>query len=261
MSHLSKLQMDLQHHLLTGNARIESAIVETATVSIQSRLNIYRNAYQTRLVEALSSHFPCLQVHLGDDAFEIIARDYIDTHPSTYRSIRWFGNHFSDFLKGYCDSAYDYLAELAELEWKMTLAFDASDAPPFQLNDMINIPPGAWGDMKLVMHPTTQQMNFLWNVVSIWEAIMNDEPPIEAQKTLEPVAWILWRQNHMNRFYKQSTDEAFALDAIVKGATFGEMCEGLCQWHDEDNVGLHAASLMKGWIEVGLITGVIFKGN
>lgn len=261
MSNLSRLQLDLQHHILTGDERITSAIVETKMVSIQSRLNIYRNAYQTRLIEALASNFPCLHVHLGSDAFAIIARDYIDAHPSIFRSIRWFGDGFSDFLKGYCDAAYDYLAELAELEWSMTIAFDASDAPSFQLDDMKNIPANAWGNMKLVMHPTAQRMNFMWNVVSIWEATMNDGPSLEALKNHESMAWILWRQNYMNRFYRLSPDEAFALDAITKGATFGEMCEGLCQWKNENNVGLHAASLMKGWIEAGLVVGIILKEN
>lgn len=258
MSQLSQLQFDLQQHLLTGDARIASSIVATAKVSIQSRLNVYRNAYQSRLVEALASNFPCLQAHLGD-AFEVIARNYIDMHPSTYRSIRWFGDGFSGFLRDYCDASYDYLAELAEFEWNMTLAFDASDVPPLQLGDMAKLAVGSWGDMTLKMHPTVWRMNFLWNVTAIWEAIMNDSPPIAALKNDEPMAWVLWRQNYMNRFYRLAPDEIFALDGLSKGATFGEICEGLCQWHDENKVGPHAAALLKGWIEAGLIAEIIVK--
>ena len=44
---------------------------------------------------------------------------------------------------------------------------------------------------------------------------------------------------------------------MINGLTFGEICEGLCQWIAEDNAGVHAASLLKGWITTGLISNVI----
>lgn len=257
MNPLSRLQMEFQNHLLTGECCIESAIVETKAVSIQTRLDIYRNAYQSRLVEALASNFPCLYIHLGTDEFERIAMDYIDANPSTWRSIRWFGDTFSYFLSQYCDAAYDYLAELAEFEWNMALAFDASDVNVFQLEDMMHIPPDAWGDVTFVMQPSVSRVNFLWNVVPIWEAIMNDEPSVVPTKNAEDESWILWRHDYMNRFYRLSQDEAWALDAISTGASFGDVCEGLCQWHDEDAVGMNAASLMKGWIQAGLIANAL----
>ncbi len=257
MTSLSRLQHDLQSYLLTGQCAIESSVVETETVSSQSRLNVYRNAYQSRLVEALANNFPCLQAYIGDEEFENIALEYIAASPSTYRSIRWFGDTFSDFLRQYYEKNYAYIAELAEFEWKLTLSFDARDECLFQLNGMIHIPPESWVGMKLILHPSVLQMNFLWNVVAIWEAIENDEHYIDASKNAKLEAWILWRHDYMNNFYALSESEAWALDVISTGATFGEVCEGLRQWHDDHDAGLQAASLLKGWIQAGLITNVL----
>lgn len=256
MNHLARLQHDLQNHLLTGECRIESAIVETDSASIQSRLAVYRNAYQSRLMEAMSNNFPCLHAYLGNDAFEEMVLDYIESCPSQYRSIRWFGDTFPEFLKSWCDASYDYLSELAEFEWKLTITFDAEDVHLFQLDDMMQIPADCWEGMKIVLQPSVQRVTFLWNVVSIWKSIMNNEPPVEAQKNLELGTCILWRQNYMNQFHLLPQDEAWALDQIYIGATFGEICEGLCQWHNEDKVGIQAASLMKGWIQAGLIANI-----
>lgn len=60
----------------------------------------------------------------------------------------------------------------------------------------------------------------------------------------------------MNRFYSLEQDEAWAIDSMLKELTFGELCEGLCQWHHEDTVGMKAATLLKNWIQAGLISEI-----
>ncbi len=48
-------------------------------------------------------------------------------------------------------------------------------------------------------------------------------------------------------------DEAFALDALLRGETFGAICEGLTEWIDAQNVAVHAAGLLRQWLTDGLI--------
>ena len=71
--------------------------------------------------------------------------------------------------------------------------------------------------------------------------------------------FVLWRNGLTSQFSSLSEDEAWAIDAMIKGLTFGELCEGLCQWVDEEEAGMHAASLLKGWIMMGFITAVVIK--
>lgn len=257
MNQLANLQINFQDHLVRGQNSIEESIVATAAIPVQSRLDIYRDAYQARLLEALASNFPCLKLYLGDEEFACIGTAYLDAFPSTYRSIRWFGDNLPCFLREYGSPPPIYLSELADFEWKMTLTFDAEDAHVFKLEEMLLIPAEAWADMRLLPHPSVHCMPFYWNVVAIWEAIMNevDLPFLEESAIATP--WVMWRQEHMTRFYSLSTDEAWAIDALFKDLTFGDICEGLCQWHSPNDVGLQAASYMKGWIDMGLISKVI----
>lgn len=258
MNEWTQLQQDFQNYLCSGYPEIEEAIVDTKSVSAQTRLQIYRNAYQSRLEEALASNFPYLKIYLGDEAFHQMSMEYMASHPSIYRSIRWYGDELADFLVHYYDEEFHFLVELAQFEWNMTIAFDAQDASVFELAQMSVISAESWGDMVLKAHPSLSLMNFLWNVITLWEALANDQELQEMSKSSVASPWVLWRHAYLNRFYLLPDDEAWAMDTMLEGRTFGELCEGLCQWHDEEAVGLRAASLLKSWIQSGLITDISF---
>ncbi|CDZ77520.1 hypothetical protein BN59_01803 [Legionella massiliensis] len=252
MSDLFKLQSQFQNYLLTNQADIHKAIVATENVTVEKRLSIYSDAYHFRLIDSLGSNFPILMNYLGFDAFSSLAGDYIDKFPSPYRSIRWYGDTFAEYLR---ETSEPYLAELAEFEWKMTLTFDAADDKALEIEEMAAIPPESWPNLRFVPHASLQLMRFNWNVVAIWEALSNEQEPSPPQSG-DSRLWALWRRDYINRFYSLNSDEAWALDALVNGATFGELCEGLCEWHDEQEVGMLSASFLKSWIQSGLIAGI-----
>lgn len=61
MNEWTQLQQDFQNYLHLGHATIEKAIVDTELVSAQMRLQVYRNAYQARLEEALASNWGLIE--------------------------------------------------------------------------------------------------------------------------------------------------------------------------------------------------------
>lgn len=258
MSNLFYLQHALQQHLLTEELDIEAHVVSTKTVSAKRRLGIYQNAYSSRLTEALSNNYPNLHTYLGDDLFYQVSHGYIKKHPSTYRSIRWYGDKLSAFLETNYSEICPILSEFADFEWSMSIVFDAKDSALFSLDKMASIPPQEWGNMIFTPHPSLLRKNMIWNTVEIWESLSKDETPDEIVKSEKPIPWVLWRRELLNRFYVLSNDEAWAIDAMIEGKNFGFICEGLCQWHDEQGIGGIAATFLKGWIESGMISNVEF---
>lgn len=257
MSQLTRLQDEFQNYLLHSSNQIHQHIVDTRKVSAETRLAIYSNAYRARLLEALIINYPVLSQYLGEEDFEKLGNEYIDAYPSTYRSIRWFGDKLSQFLRASSHySSWPFLSELAQFEWAMTLAFDAADSTLLQLEEVGRVPPDAWVDMRFQAQPSAQRLNLKWNVVSIWQALTDDQEPNEPQESFS-VSWILWRKDFLTQFCSLSLEEAWAIDAMLNGSTFGDICEGLCQWVDEQNAAMHGASLLKGWITAGLLTKVI----
>jgi hypothetical protein len=260
MSNLLQLQNQFQHYLLEDANEFQQHVISTEKVSAETRLSIYREAYQARLIDALNSNYPMLYEFLGTEIFTELAADYIQQHPSTYRSIRWFGDQLPAFLNDHPDyKMYAYLTELAEFEWAQALAFDAADAVVLTIADIQTIAPEVWQDMHFLPHPSVNRLNFSWNVVPLWQAMMDDlaiEDPVE---TTLPTAWIVWRHDLINQYAALENDEACVLDAILNGKSFGDMCEILCEWTNEDEVGLRAASLLSTWIQLGLFSEVQFK--
>ncbi len=257
MSKLLDVETKFQNYLLHSNPDIFNHVVGTCKVPADIRLGIYESAYRARLHEALIATYPVLQNYLGYEQFEELCFAYIDAHPSPFRSIRWFGDRLADFMQIHSPyKEFPYLSELARLEWTMALVFDAANGSVLQLEDMQNVPPEAWITMRLHIHPSVHRLSLSWNTIQIWQTITDEQAPPEPQQN-PPVDWLFWRNELMSQFASLSEDEAWAIDMVIKQSTFGELCEGLCQWIDEQSAGMHAASLLKGWITAGVIAEVI----
>ncbi len=255
MTELTQVQDQFQKFIFSGQSEITDSIVQTDRVSIDTRLGIYRDAYKLRLIESLTFTFPAVHAYLGTEAFQKVCSSYIDVHPSSYRSIRWYGDVLAEFLFNYYDKQYSFLAELADFEWKMTLAFDAADEEVLHIADMANVPPESWADMQFTLHSSVQRLNYFWNAIPLWQTLINDQELPELQNNSVATSWILWRSpDYIIQFYSLSEEEAWALDAIIQGLSFGQLCEGLCQWINAEEVGMRAASYLKNWIQNGMVS-------
>ena len=296
---LHSLQAEFQDYLIRPEqTAILIHVAGTAKADAETRLGIYAEAYRLRLIEALDTDFSVLHALLGDDEFERMARAYIDAHPSRHFSIRWFGQHLSDFLRAVLPyREHPAVSEMAAFEWTMTLAFDAADDPLLAMDDMAAVPPASWPGMHFTPHASLHRLDLRWNVPTVWKAhadgndvtapienplpvatpgavdisdIESDTKRAEGQPRLtggpapvpesaaprEPVAWIVWRQGLTTYFRSLDVDEAWALDALIAGQPFADICQGLCEWIDAQHVAAHAAGFLKSWISDGMIATV-----
>jgi hypothetical protein len=255
---LAELQKDFQQYLMGDNAAIQAEIISTEKVSASARLDVYRNAYFARLLEVFHLDYPALHTLLGDHEFMLLTRRYIDTNPSQYRSIRWFGNNLAAFLEQrtpYADNLI--LAEMARFEWSLTEAFDAPDEAVMSLEDMATIPFDKWPEMFFRMHVAVRKVDFTWNITQLWKAAEANES-LSPEQHPQPINYVIWRKNYEVQFTSLSPDEAYMLDAMITGTNFGDICEGLCEWVEPEEVAMHAASLLKRYIIDGMVRQVLY---
>jgi len=254
---LRRLREDFQGYLLTLDARMHPHVHGSTQVSAEERLAIYANGYRLRLLEALGTDYPGLHTVLGDDDFDAMGRAYIAAHPSPYFSLRWFGDQMSEFLRSTAPySQYPVFAEMAAFEWAKSDAFDAADSTVANISDMAAIPPDAWPSLRFVPHPSLRRLDLRWNVPTVWKEIDAGQEPPELVENDYPVAWLVWRQDLLTYFRSLNVDEAWALDAMQRGETFADLCEGLKEWIDAQNVAVHAVGLLKQWLTDGLISEI-----
>ena len=253
MNHLCKIQADFQAYLIdsTKGAAFKAQIIDDAKVGATKRLSIYYDAYRFRIIEALATAYPKLNVMLGDDLFDKTARAYIDLYPSTYRNMRWYGGEMSAYLRTSLPQ-HPIAAELAAFEWSLGLAFDAEDAPILTLLDLAEIPPENWADLRFKFHPAVQLLALKWNVLLVWQALNAEETPPAASQINEPC--VVWRKDLNSHYRSLNLAEYAALQQLIAGASFGDLCEKLQEKASEEQATIQAAQYLAGWLNDGLIT-------
>ena len=254
---LGVLQKAFQQFLLSGEPTIRSHVADTQSCGADTRLGVYFDAYRLRLLEALETDFVALKSYVGDEQFDAIGRAYIDAWPSTHPSLRYFGQHLARFLNE--DPHYrnePILAELATFDWTLIEAFDAPDVPPLRIDAVAEIAPVDWPAMRFTAHPSLHRIDLEWNAPEIWQAVDTQSDLPAPARTSHPRAWVVWRKS-LNSFFRElAVDEAWAIDTLLGGGTFGDLCEGLIEWIDAQHVAGHAAALLKTWISEDMLQAV-----
>ena len=269
MKDLKQLQDEFADYL-RGNLRsaIREDIISDEKAHQDERLGFYHDAYRLRLIEVLSLDYPGVSGLLGEESFGTLALAYIRAFPSHYRSIRWFGLHLPEFLHE--SSAvrvreswpYDEkLWEMACFEKAQNDVFDAAQTPLSSVDDLAKIDPQLWDGMRIELVPAMRRLDLNHNIPQIWLALQNVE---SAAKNYQPdwvrgeypASWLMWRAELDPKWRALDVDEAWAIDRLQEGYSFGEVCEGLTEWLDAEHVPLRAVTLLKTLIVDKLVTKI-----
>lgn len=253
MMNLSQLQSDFQAYLLdsTKGSAFTKKIVNDKKVGVTRRLGIYADAYRMRIVEALSNAYPILKALVGDDLFNKTALSYIEQYPSTYRNMRWVGDQMAAHLQLTLPQ-YPIAAEMAQFEWALSLAFDAEDVPVLSLQDLAAIPPENWGDLRFKFHPAVQLLSPKYNVLLVWQALNTEEAPPKIAQIDEP--YVVWRKDLSSHYRSLEIAEYTAIQQMMVGASFADLCESLQENVAEDAATMQAAQYLATWLNEGLIS-------
>lgn len=253
MSTLIGLQRAFQDFVYRRAGPMEREAAGSPGLGARERLAIYADAYRLRLIEVLADDYPALKVMAGE-RFAPLARDYIETHPSRVCNARWYGAELPAFLRAAAPwSQQPALAEMAALEWAMTLVFDAADEPLADIEAAGKLRPEAWSAMAPVPITALRRLALRWNVGEIRKAVDRKTPPPAAQALAAAEPWLVWRKDLTVYYRLLESDEAAALDAARNGARFAQLCETLARQLDESQVAARAAGLLKRWLDDRLI--------
>lgn len=245
---LKDIQNTFQTLLLAPSHTAPEWIISDV-LSAEDRLAIYSEGYRLRLCEALTGDFPAIAFLMGEDLFTQWCLNYIDAHPSTHFSLRYFGKHFAHFLETHGETLY---AQLAAFEWALTDAFDAQDEPSLTRDDLARLPIEAWEALIFTLHSSVQFLTLHSNAPLVWQAFKNENTSIALQSEADRSYWIIWRQDLTLFFRKISDAEYEALINIKKGHSWQQLCDALAII-DEANAATMAAGFLNTWVSDGLL--------
>ncbi|SHH43842.1 DNA-binding domain-containing protein [Massilia sp. CF038] len=254
MNALPQLQAAFQDYVLgEGDATpMLPAVRQQGALSPAARLAIYHNAYRARMREALGEAFERTWTYIGDDLFNQMAGAYLLAHPSSFHNLRWYGDAFPAFLREQL-AEHPFVAELAQFEWTLGLAFDAPDAAPASMDALRLLAPQDWAAQTFVLHPAVQLLTMQHNSVALWQGLGDACGPPEPAALASPQTWLVWRHNLQPHFRSLAVDEAAALMALRAGASFGAICADA----QSDDAATLVATWLRDWLGTGMLRATV----
>jgi hypothetical protein len=255
MSELQALQQRLLQAVLADKSPRLRDLQSDALAGAGSRLAIYRNGYRARLRDALASEFAGLALMTGK-RFATLLDGYVSTHPSGHYNIRWYGAGLSAYLEyGLPWREKPEMAEMAQLDWAISTAFDALDEPVSTAENLAGLATYDWEFLRLRMQDPLQILSVHHNVDAFRRAadLGHGRPRLRHADRAYHV--LVWRQSLAVHYRQVENDELSALTGAIKNEPFARLCERLVEYHEPAAALPRMVSLLHQWLGNGLITG------
>jgi hypothetical protein len=257
MNGLRELQVEFQSYILQQTDKAALAMVTPHNMTVESRLQIYHNAYYLRLVKVLESDYPILKKIMGDESFYKSMRGYLDSYPSHHYSILTVGRHLSKYLK-YVGLCHPSLADLAAFEWAMNVSLMALDAPVLSMNDLALVPQENWPEINFQLHPSAHVLQCNYNTLLRWQAMHDHDKQLSPQELASLEIHLFWRHQQTVFFTSISHEQYRLLEALRKGDSFSVACESMLDSFDEEAVVAWVAANLQRWVSQGILSNVVF---
>ncbi len=240
MTQLHTLQSAMQSALLHDQAMASGLLSARG----MAQFGVYRNAYRARLRGALRDNFGVLPLVMGDGAFDALANAYIDSHPSTHYSLRWFGHELSDFMASQ-EALVDHpaMVALARLEWALRTAFDAAPAVLLTPEELAAVPAQEWAQLVLGLQPSVQLLDLQWAVGPVWHALKSRAEEVPPPEALAHHV-LVWRQGMQTQWTSLTPTETVFVQCLRGRKSFGAVCMALSKHVGEENAASTAVQLI-----------------
>jgi hypothetical protein len=254
-----------------ADPRLEEEVRTFGALTAAERLDLYANMYFVRLVEALRADFPCVALHLGDEAFEAQVAGYVRAHPSTHPSLDALGRHFEAHLRANADLDAE-VADLAALENARAEVRTAADAEPVTKDALAALGPERFGAARLTLIPALRVLSLARDVGPLWQRLedagastgsgrpstalgRNQGAPEMKQGALglHANAWVVWRRDFEVFHAPISSEEAQALRLAREGRTVAELC---APFESLEEPVLAAFAALASWMTEGMVARV-----
>lgn len=217
---------------------------------------IYRNAYRSRLADALATSFERTRRWVGDDMFGAASAHYILTHPPRSWTLDDYGDRFPESLAELFGEDPE-VAELAWLEWHMQQAFAAPDRSALTATELVAAGLGEsdWERLRLTPPVGLASRAVAHDLSALWQGLASDaaSPPAPPAKASHGL--VVWRQGFDPRFRLLDSTEFSALGMLLDGHRFGQVVEEL----GADAIG-RLGQWFAQWLGEGLFSDFTIAG-
>jgi hypothetical protein len=183
---------------------------------------VYRNGFLRACVDALRASYPVVDILVGKDYFDVLARGYIDICPPQRATFIGYGEKFPEYLSQCHDQhKLSYLPDFAKMDKSWLEVYFAADAMLLTEQSI-----SAWqmaGNELSALHAVLPEAAALLKLdhamCSLWSALKGGEG-IENKTTFNrvPEQVLIWRDAQMQIIVQAVSGAEFAfLSSLMEG--------------------------------------------
>jgi hypothetical protein len=188
----------------------------------EQRFDTYRNNAWQFFATALEQTYPVMQRRVGSEYFRQLAREYRLAHPSRCGDLHSAGADFAAWLDGQMTgSGYEWLADLARLEWAVADAAVAAVTPAAPLAELAAMTADSLADLRLSLQPSVRLIESAYPVWSVWQANQReDAEPVDLAQGGEHC--VIACLDDRPIVYRIDAIDFRVLERLARGETLGE---------------------------------------
>lgn len=209
-------------------------------------MRAYRANVWGNWAAALAGAYPIVRKVVGEEFFNVLAREYARAHPSASGDLNEYGAQLAQFVAAFPHTLdLPYLPDVARMDWLAHRAYYAADAPPFDLKDLPE--PGA---LRLRLAPACALMVSDWPLGRIWEVHQDGyEGEVAVDLGAGPDRILVHRPRwRVDVCALPAGDYAF-LHSLACGAGLGDALEAAVR----DDPAFDPASAPAHWVQSGVL--------
>jgi hypothetical protein len=234
-------------------------------MSPADRLDVYREQYWLRHVPSLEEDYPTLSWALGGPApFRELAIRYLTAVPPRTGDLQRLGEGLPSYVANNAPWQGDLLvSDAARIDWAFMEAFDAADAPPFDVGVLSVAPEDAWPLATIMFHPAVRALTLGHPVHDLRQAVKDGSARDRPAAATTHV--VVWRDSACRLQAVAIEQQAFALlSALASGVPLGQACDAIAftsgDTESAADLGPKVSSWFQRWTASGWVSSVRFAG-
>lgn len=239
----------------TDSQVLNERIKPKVNFSPEAQLGVYINAYKYRLFDVVYEDYPALKHYLGDEAYEVLLWQYIQSCRSDHYNIARFSLGLPDFVSKTMPKDR-FAFELSILEATILRVFDAPESPVLSADCLTHLTEASLMNSILVFRTALSCLSLSHAVNAYYQCVMDEtvfEPPCEPMINY----LVVFRSEDTIWRLEMETLEFALFERLLQGQVLGEALTVVLSDDSEDDQENRVSLWFARWMHHRLLSEMI----